>query len=169
MTDFDDTYFQRFYASPEHRNPVAKLRWYETRGLHSHQDRPIRLLDVGRGLSAFATHMSRNDAATVTATDVSAHAIARNQEADPSVNWIQAAADEEVAPPASFDVITAWDVLEHLRDPASALDAFHIMLADRGSLMVVVPVYDGVSGPIIRRLDKDPTPNEPPRSPISAR
>lgn len=46
MTDFDDAHFQQFYASPEHHNPDAKLRWYESRVLDFHQKRPIRLLDT---------------------------------------------------------------------------------------------------------------------------
>lgn len=42
-------------------------------------------------------------------------------------------------PDASFDVITAWAVFEHLHDPAGAFDACARMLRPGGSLIVQVP------------------------------
>lgn len=39
-------------------------------------------------------------------------------------------------PPRSFDVVTFWDVIEHLEDPASHLQRAHALLKDDGLLVV---------------------------------
>jgi SAM-dependent methyltransferase len=68
-----------------------------------------------------------------------------------------ASAEESAFPDTAFDVITAWDVLEHLDDPSGTIAKLKTWLAPGGALVFVVPVYDGPTGPIIRVLDKDPT------------
>ena len=56
-----------------------------------------------------------------------------------------------------FDVITAFDVLEHIPDLETVLFRVSQSLAPGGAFIFVVPVYDGPTGPIIRALDQDPT------------
>jgi SAM-dependent methyltransferase len=56
-----------------------------------------------------------------------------------------------------FDVVAAFDVLEHVVDLDGALETTMDRLAPRGALVFVVPVYDGPTGPLIRALDKDET------------
>jgi SAM-dependent methyltransferase len=47
---------------------------------------------------------------------------------------------EEAGYPAKmFDVVTLWDVLEHLHDPAATLREIHRILKDDGILVVRVP------------------------------
>jgi 2-polyprenyl-3-methyl-5-hydroxy-6-metoxy-1,4-benzoquinol methylase len=41
----------------------------------------------------------------------------------------------------SFNLITASDVLEHLRDPTGALKAWHTLLRPQGMLIVFVPAF----------------------------
>jgi SAM-dependent methyltransferase len=69
----------------------------------------------------------------------------------------------EVAPPGvfpfsgPFDVITAFDVLEHIESLNEIMSWIALNLTPSGGLVFVVPVYDGPTGPVIRALDKDPT------------
>jgi 2-polyprenyl-3-methyl-5-hydroxy-6-metoxy-1,4-benzoquinol methylase len=42
-----------------------------------------------------------------------------------------------------FDVITIWHVLEHLRDPATAVQQMKDLLNDSGRLVIAVPTSDG--------------------------
>ena len=50
----------------------------------------------------------------------------------------------------SFDLVTMWDVLEHLTDPGSVLATASQGLAERGRLVLLTPamgtVYDRVGG-----------------------
>lgn len=47
--------------------------------------------------------------------------------------------DSAALPDGRFDVVTAFQVLEHLRDPGSAIDHAHRLLAPKGRLIVEVP------------------------------
>ena len=48
-------------------------------------------------------------------------------------------------------------MFEHVPDLNAVTSSVSQMLRPGGLLTFVVPVYDGVTGPVIRRLDKDPT------------
>ena len=50
-----------------------------------------------------------------------------------------------------FDVITAFQVLEHLTDPSEILDALWLKLKDRGIIVVSVPNYGSLEAKILRR------------------
>ena len=57
----------------------------------------------------------------------------------------------------SFDVIAAFDVLEHVPLLDKALMAVKERLVSGGHFIFVVPVYDGPTAPLINALDKDKT------------
>src|SRR5262249_22002624 len=59
--------------------------------------------------------------------------------------------------PGPFDVITAFDVIEHIPSLDAVAASVHRLLGPSGHFVFVVPVYDGVTGPLIRMLDKDET------------
>lgn len=56
--------------------------------------------------------------------------------------WFTAGLFPEVAPHGPFDVIAAFDVLEHAPDPISWLRAAGRLLVDSGVLLLQVPVFD---------------------------
>ena len=56
-----------------------------------------------------------------------------------------------------FDVITAFDVLEHIDDLSETLTLISNLLETQGIFSMVVPVYDGPIGLGVKLLDKDPT------------
>jgi SAM-dependent methyltransferase len=56
-----------------------------------------------------------------------------------------------------FDLITAFDVLEHIPRLHDTLSWVAANLRPGGALLFVVPVYDGPLGWLVRRLDRDPT------------
>jgi len=63
----------------------------------------------------------------------------------------------EFPAPGKFDVVTAFDVLEHISDLDGALTTIRAALPSDGALIAVVPVYDGPLGAVVRLLDHDPT------------
>jgi len=52
---------------------------------------------------------------------------------------------EQKFPPESYDIVTLWDVLEHLPQPARELEEIHRLLKRDGSLVVSVPDYDSIA------------------------
>ena len=47
-------------------------------------------------------------------------------------------------PPASFDVITMFDSIEHMPSPTNALRSAHTLLRDGGIVMITTPNVDGL-------------------------
>jgi len=57
----------------------------------------------------------------------------------------------------AFDIIVAFDVLEHIMELETIPENIASKLNPGGYFIFVVPVYDGPAGPIIRKLDRDTT------------
>ena len=67
--------------------------------------------------------------------------------------------------PASFDVVTMFDVIEHVPDPLADLRAIHALLAPGGTLIISTPNIDGLfpklSYGLAARLGYWPHPDPP--------
>jgi len=57
----------------------------------------------------------------------------------------------------TFDVVTAFDVLEHIPEVEPAMEYINELLEDNGLFVFIVPVYDGVVGKMVEIIDNDPT------------
>ncbi len=68
-------------------------------------------------------------------------------------------------PDSNFDVITLFDVIEHLPNPLGELDAIHRLLKPGGLLLQSTPDIDGLfprlSYPLAKTLDYWPDPEPP--------
>lgn len=95
------------------------------------------LLDVGAGIGQFLFH-AREQFASVQGTEVSRSAIeiARRKY---GINLIQGQVEALNLPPASFDVITLFHVLEHVTNPRTTVEACHRLLRADGVLVIAVP------------------------------
>jgi SAM-dependent methyltransferase len=155
---FDADYFATNYRNYPAQNPDRKLGFY-LRLLTARLDpaAPLPVLDVGCGPGAWLTFLARHTRWQLHGTDLSAWAVEHVRQALPGVTVRSASATDAPFPPASFDAITACDVIEHVPDREAAARAIAGMLRPGGWFLFVVPVYDGLSGPLIRRLDRDPT------------
>jgi 2-polyprenyl-3-methyl-5-hydroxy-6-metoxy-1,4-benzoquinol methylase len=54
--------------------------------------------------------------------------------------------------PGTFDVITMWDVIEHLPDPAGSLQEVFRILKDDGLLVVATPQLDSIDAKLFGRF-----------------
>jgi 2-polyprenyl-3-methyl-5-hydroxy-6-metoxy-1,4-benzoquinol methylase len=100
-----------------------------------------RLLDVGcsvgvfldaarrRGWDAYGVEVSQDTAAVARARGLNVHT---GTLADSSF------------PPRFFDVVTLWDVIEHLADPLETLKSINAILTDNGILALSTPNVDGL-------------------------
>ncbi len=152
---FDRSYFETQYASYERQNPPRKMAFYRrlAEAAAAECEHP-RILDIGCAFGFFLSSLgSRWERFGI---DASEYAITRARERVPGVRFAVTTSPELVFP-GPFDVITAFDVLEHVPAPDETMERIAVALQPRAGFAFVVPVYDGLTGPAIRFLDRDPT------------
>lgn len=152
---FEREYYDRVYPDYARQNPPRKLRFY--RGLVERAvpgDRAPSILDIGCAFGAFLG--SLDPRWRKFGADVSRYATEQAARAVPEATFA-CGTIREIPFPGPFDVITAFDVLEHIPSLDEVASFVRSRLGPDGRLVFVVPVYDGVTGPIIRLLDHDET------------
>ena len=96
-----------------------------------------RLLDFGCGNGAFAHHMSKAGFDTV---GIEPFSLGATQTAE-RLRLIRAPLEQVEDQLGSFDVITLWHVLEHLRRPVEVLRRLAAHLAPGGLIVISVPNF----------------------------
>jgi len=153
---FDAEYFATSYRDYVAQNPPRRLRFYtDTIERHMTPALPRRIHDLGCAFGGFLG--SLDSRWEIFGTDVSDWSVAQAARSHPRGVFKVAAADAGPVFETTFGVVTAFDVVEHVRDPDTVARSVNQQLADGGYFVCVVPVYDGLSGPLIRLLDRDPT------------
>jgi len=112
---------------------------------------PGSALDVGASTGAWVQRAAQAgwDAVGVELGDASASA-ARARGLDVRTGTLEQAAPALAG--RRFDLITFWDVLEHVPDPLAELERAGAMLADGGVLAVTLPNVDGWYPRVTRQL-----------------
>lgn len=100
--------------------------------------RDKRVLDAGCGTGYGAAHLART-ARSVIGIDISDDAIAYAREHYPDVRFEGAPADKVPLTDASVDLVTAFEVIEHLADWRALLDECRRVLAPDGMALVSTP------------------------------
>jgi SAM-dependent methyltransferase len=152
---FEQEYYAANYRDYARQNPPRKLRFYRglVEGAAAGNPSP-RILDFGCAFGAFLSAL--NSGWRRFGADVSQFATERAALAVPDATF--ARADIDTIPfPGMFDVITAFDVIEHVPSLELVASVIQSKLSSDGHFIFVVPVYDGPTGPIVRLLDKDET------------
>lgn len=150
---FEEEYFRDVYkAAYDERNPRYKHRSYLREVKHLVQGG--RLLDVGCAYGAFLKEAVGQF--EVHGCDISAHAVKIAAERVPAATVFHSDIFG-IGPLASYDVITCFDVLEHISDVDRALAHLLSLLKPGGALVATVPVYDTVVGRLVETFDHDPT------------
>ncbi len=106
----------------------------------SRMARSKRILDVGCGCGYGTHHMALADAATTLGTDISTEAIefAKANHHAPDLHFAVMDAYHLALGP-SFDLVTCFEVIEHVEDPERVLQQISGAMADRGILLVSTP------------------------------
>lgn len=150
----DLSYYEQNYPNYELQNPDRKMRFYQglvERGLGGAGG---NLLDLGCAFGRFLKFCSSGFEVYGQELNEAALEIAARQV--PSGRF-RASPLPTIAFDQVFRAVVAFDVLEHVEDIVATRRAVRRVLADDGCFVLVVPVYDGPTGPIIHFLDKDPT------------
>lgn len=151
---FEERYFQDIYkADYDRRNPRYKHRSY-LREVRRIAPAGGLLLDVGCAYGSFLREAANQY--DVHGCDISAHAVEVAKYRIPKAHIFQSDL-LGITPLVTYDVITCFDVLEHILEVEQALAHLHSLLKSSGVLVVTMPVYDTVIGKLVERLDRDPT------------
>jgi SAM-dependent methyltransferase len=102
--------------------------------------RSSRILEIGCSSGALMRQLKNEGYESVVGIDVSEEAIAECGRRGVANTRVMDAQQLDF-PDASFDVITASDVLEHLADDALALRDWHRVLKPGGVMIVFVPAF----------------------------
>jgi SAM-dependent methyltransferase len=157
--DLRDAFEEEYFASPlayggryDRANPPHKLASY----LHEVRDaKPTgTLLDVGCAFGRFLQVAAAHYACE--GLDTSRYALARARQEVPAVTLYHSAI-QDFATDRRYDVITCFDVLEHVPLIDRALARLRALLAPDGVLIAAVPVYDTPFGWAVGMIDRDPT------------
>lgn len=169
--DFASIYDERYYAgrgadplvdySFELDHPEQTVRVYEWRGiarvvadLLRERDRtqaagtghaPVRWLDYGCGNGGLVRHLRASDAAEAYGFDEGAIAIEARERGIPILS-----ASDLVGSAATFDVVSAIEVLEHTVDPLAEVRRMRNLLRPGGLLFLTT----GNAAPYAKRLDR---------------
>lgn len=100
--------------------------------------RPGRLLDVGCATGSFVC-VGQQAGWQVTGLDASHWSVNQARQHCPEANFIISLLEEAHFPAGIFEVITLWDVLEHVTSPAGTLQRLHHWLAPGGFLFLNLP------------------------------
>ncbi len=153
---FDERYFETYYRDYAAQNPPRRMRFYaQTVERHLPPGAPRRIHDIGCAFGRFLG--SLDERWEIFGTDVSEFAIAKAAQEIPRGVFKVASAVAGKVFDKPFGVVTTFDVIEHVPNPDAVARSAIEQLADGGCFVFVVPVYDGVTGPVIRLLDRDPT------------
>jgi SAM-dependent methyltransferase len=124
-----------FLSGLDYRYGVAKRCRVVTK-------RPGRVLDVGCGAGHFLNGMKRRGW-QVFGTEVSVGAAAYAGKRF-GLEVFVGPLEQAEFPPAYFDAVTLWHVLEHLHDPRATLMEINRLLKDDGLLVFAIPNWDSV-------------------------
>jgi SAM-dependent methyltransferase len=151
-----EEYYRQNYRSYDRQNPDYKLAYYRSR-IEQHRDRalPRCLYDIGCGPGNFLA--SLEPGWTAFGSDINSFAVERARAKVADGRFALGAGAVSQLFDEAFPVITAFDVLEHVPEIEAAGRTIGDQLLPGGLFLFVVPVYDGLSGPVIRLLDRDPT------------
>jgi SAM-dependent methyltransferase len=115
-----------------------------------------RLLEVGCGFGSFLREARAYF--TCVGCDISEYALNQaRQRLSAEVGLFCGAVGQLALPAPSFDVIVAFDVIEHIESLPQVFADMDRLLYHNGLFIFTIPVYDGPLGWLVRYLDQDPT------------
>jgi SAM-dependent methyltransferase len=151
---FGPDYYQKVYRHYERQNPAYKQNFYKDLILRHCGGAPGRILDVGCAFGGFLAGMP--EAWDRFGIDISSFAIEQGTPKHPSLHL--ASATLETNPfHGPFDVVTSFDVIEHVPNLDRVSASIRSLLKPGGLFVFVVPTYDGPLGPVVHLLDRDET------------
>jgi len=102
------------------------------------------LLDIGCGDGRFVRHMA-GQGWRATGIDFSAAALTLAQSQDSAARFLYGSLFDHDFEPGSVDLVTLWQVLEHIGEPREFLARCHDLMRPGGVFVAAVPNIEGLS------------------------
>jgi SAM-dependent methyltransferase len=151
---FEKSYFDAAYGEHYYRrNPRYKWRSFLHEILKYRSSGT--LLEVGCGFGPFLAQA--HPYFQCTGCDISEYAVEEARRHLPASVHLFTAPLGNIPTGKQFDVVAAFDVLEHIPGHEAAFANAAALLKPDGLFVFVVPVYDGPLGWLVNRLDHDET------------
>jgi len=110
-------------------------------------DKSIRIIDIGTGTGGMLPVLSQFGSVTAAEPDPDALEFTRHEYSYlPSCQFIQSDWQGLNMPELEFDLLTAFDVLEHCEDDFQALTRWRKMVKDGGRMLITVPAFNSLWG-----------------------
>lgn len=121
-------------------SPAATMRWDAVRRLLP--DEHSRVLEVGAGMGAVAARLSEHHTYLGYEPDATSYRVARDRLSGYEDSEIRnETVDGATTIPGPFDVLAAFEVLEHLDDDKGALCTWLESIRDGGLVVISVPAH----------------------------
>ena len=119
--------------------PNAAMRWSVVRRV-VRRTAPATILEIGCGQGAFGTRLARAGQYLAVEPDPTSYRVARSR-IEPLGGEVRNALASDVEPGRSFDLVCAFEVVEHLEDDRGAVESWRDLVAPGGSLLISVPAW----------------------------
>ena len=144
-TNFDHDHWLLRWAFNRLQQGQARRRVRQIEQVHGKISAGTRVLDVGCGRGELLARLKDHRGCSCTGTDINPDVLARVQR-DFGVPVLHGTLDELALPPASFDLVTMTEYLEHEPRPGSMIAHAHRLLRPGGLLAIEVPDITGPPG-----------------------
>lgn len=118
--------------------------------VHRYWPRPGRLLDIGCATGSFVC-LAQQAGWQATGLDASHWSVAQARRRCSGANFVPSLLEEADFPAGTFEVITLWDVLEHVASPAGTLQRVYHWLVPGGFLFLNLPNSHSLTAKIMGR------------------
>lgn len=144
VRSFDEIYYKRFfndYSSEElnlyYRWSLGWMKFLENY-LPLKNGRGRRVLELGSSIGAFSKVLNERGF-DVLATDISSYIISKAKKLQPKINFKVMDIEKDPKLEEKFDIVFAFETLEHLQRPAAALRSIKKLLKKDGIFIFSTP------------------------------
>ncbi|MBI4414708.1 MAG: class I SAM-dependent methyltransferase, partial [Candidatus Kerfeldbacteria bacterium] len=139
---YDEAFYGSYRVSKQTMDIIDALFFRGRRRQIELHKKPGRLLDVGCGSGRFVRYMAKHGWDTV-GYDFSPRAYElADEQRNGRVHIIDGKLSDHELPEQSFDVVTLWQVFEHIAEPLGLLAELRRLLKPGGLLVIAVPNID---------------------------
>jgi SAM-dependent methyltransferase len=123
-------------------SPNGWLRWDVVQRMLPPPDRSLRVLEVGCGMGGFAARLAQRFSYVGVEPDTTSCAVAQQRLVDAGGHGEVRLGDlSAVKPDEAFDLVCAFEVIEHIEDDAAAMRSWVEHLRPGGSVLLSTPAW----------------------------